>query len=454
MRISIILAALLLSPAALGATFYVPDDYASIQEAITWSESGDTIIVRPGLYAENIDFLGKGLLVTSEQGPEVTIIDGRKLGSVAVFINGEGSDAVLEGFTLTNGNGTEGINGVRFGGGVFCENTSPRIRNNIIRGNDCATIYGHGGGISCKDFFSSPVIESNRIFDNAAGYYGGGIHCFDTAFAKLSNNIVYGNSAVEGGGIACYDAHATEIYNNTITMNAAARGGGIYNGWFSSGLVANSILWNNTASPGKEIYIDTFMEPSYLSIDHSNVDGGKASIYVEAGCTLDWGEGMIDADPLFIEASAHDFHLYLDSPCMNTGNSSIPGLPEEDFEGDPRVAFGVVDMGADEFHIHLYHTGVTSPGGSAKIKITGWSLTAPVVLWVGSGLLDVPLHSTVGDWYLEFPVIFTASLGSIPNNGVYVFPYLFSPGFPAPWDIPVQALCGYQLTNPDVLHVK
>jgi len=49
----------LLTAAALPATRYVPDDYPAIQAAIVAAADGDTILVRPGRYVENIDFGGE-----------------------------------------------------------------------------------------------------------------------------------------------------------------------------------------------------------------------------------------------------------------------------------------------------------------------------------------------------------------------------------------------------------
>ena len=83
-------------------------DYLSLEPEV---EAGDEVVVRPGTYEERIDFLGKAITVRSEQGPDVTVIDGGSpsnpdRGSVVVFENGEGPDSVLDGFTLTNGTGT------------------------------------------------------------------------------------------------------------------------------------------------------------------------------------------------------------------------------------------------------------------------------------------------------------------------------------------------------------
>ena len=96
---------------AFSEIIYVPDDFQTIQEAIDNSADGDSVIVRSGIYMENINFLGKAITVKSEGGPDVTIIDGSNAvypdsGNVVLFINGEGFDSVLEGFTITGGAGS------------------------------------------------------------------------------------------------------------------------------------------------------------------------------------------------------------------------------------------------------------------------------------------------------------------------------------------------------------
>ena len=69
MRTIILLIVIILTPSlGLSDTLYVPDDYLTIQEAIDAAVNGDTVLVAPGTYAENIDFKGKAITVTSEQG--------------------------------------------------------------------------------------------------------------------------------------------------------------------------------------------------------------------------------------------------------------------------------------------------------------------------------------------------------------------------------------------------
>jgi len=54
-------------------THVVPDDYATIQQAIDDSNDGDVIIVDPGTYSENINFSGKNIVLTSADpnNPEI-----------------------------------------------------------------------------------------------------------------------------------------------------------------------------------------------------------------------------------------------------------------------------------------------------------------------------------------------------------------------------------------------
>src|SRR5262245_27769659 len=94
----------------------VPSDQPTIQAAINVATNGDTVLVAPGTYRENINFGGKAITVTSESGPRDTIIDGGNVDSVVIFTSGEGRRSIINGFTLQNGS----ANSNRFleGGGV------------------------------------------------------------------------------------------------------------------------------------------------------------------------------------------------------------------------------------------------------------------------------------------------------------------------------------------------
>src|SRR5215470_16851505 len=110
-------------------TFRVPSDRLTIQSAINDATDGDTVLVAPGTYSENIDFSGKAITVTSESGPQDTIIDAGNADSVVSFTSGEGRDSVLNGFTLKNGRPPSTRSPE--GGGIRIQGSSPTITNNV-----------------------------------------------------------------------------------------------------------------------------------------------------------------------------------------------------------------------------------------------------------------------------------------------------------------------------------
>ncbi len=94
-----------LQQSANAATYYVPDDYSTIQEAVDASWGGDTVVVRAGVYTgegnKNI-LIDKILTVKSESGPEDTIIDCEGDGRGFHFSNVT-NETVLDGFQIING---------------------------------------------------------------------------------------------------------------------------------------------------------------------------------------------------------------------------------------------------------------------------------------------------------------------------------------------------------------
>jgi hypothetical protein len=216
--------------------------------------------------------------------------------------------------------------------------------------------------------------------------------------------------------------------------------------WESTPTIVNTIFWRNLAPNGKEIALTSTTNPSTCTISYSDVDGGQTSCYVEAGCTLNWGAGMITADPAFGDPGNGDFHIKYTSPCMDTGDNAAPSLPAEDFEGDVRVFNATVDMGADEFHTHLYYLGSVEPGKMIGIRVAGFP-SAPVLLGLGTTILDPPQATPYGDLYLGFPIK-QFNLGPIPADGILSFnakvPAVWNPGE----EKPLQALVG-PLGNPN-----
>ncbi len=179
-------------------------DFTTIQEGINASVDGDTVLVYPGTYYENIAFNGKeitlaSLYLTTQDKSYIhnTIIDGNQNGSCVRIMSGEDESTILCGFTVQNGFANE--SGMyKGGGGIYIKHSNPKIFNCIIENNKA---HG-GGGIACwySDFF----ISGTTIRNNYAYGSGGGISLIYDAtitFDPINKNNIFLNYSAYGSDI-------------------------------------------------------------------------------------------------------------------------------------------------------------------------------------------------------------------------------------------------------------
>ncbi len=345
----------------IGSKLLVPGQHPNIQAAIDAAGDYDTVLVAPGTYTgpgnRDIDFRGKPVMLRSENGPGNCIIDCNgteyEPHSGFLFHSLEDADSVLDGFTITNGC-LSGFPGPDSGGGIYCYNSSPTIRNCIITGNSAD--WGTGGGIYC--YRSDPTIINCTISGNSAEYDGGGISCEKYSNPTIINCIITGNSAgIAGGGISCERGSNLTIANCTLAENYAANGNALacdfYKQQYPSILqLTNCILWDG----GNEIWNN---DNSTIDITYSNVQTGWPGTgnidvdpcFVSPGCWADSNDPNIIVEPnapnaIWIEG---DYHLYPFSLCINAGDPNYIVTPgETNLDGSPRIIAGRIDMGAYE----------------------------------------------------------------------------------------------------------
>ncbi|MFH1110548.1 MAG: choice-of-anchor Q domain-containing protein [Planctomycetota bacterium] len=380
--------------AASSVRRYVPSAYSTIQAAIDVAVNGDTVVVAPGIYHENLRFNGKLVTVTGTAPGDAevvaaTILHGTSAGPVVTFVGSETADARLIGFTITGGFAPQG-------GGIRCSGAKPVIRNCSIVANragahggglyDCdgtianCTIaqnyvdFGFGGGLNnCDGNIHNCIIQDNAsrfgaglyecdgviqgcsVIGNAANVSGGGIAFCDGTITRCR---VSGNSAGNSGG-ALYNCSAT-VRDCVVSGNSAALSGGgfdycdgainnvtiVGNRTTSTnfgGAVANSsaamtgcILWDNT----NPFWYYSFPYPTYSAWPGTPFDGNIIDDpqFVSPGHWDDkgrWTEG--------------DYHLSSVSPCIDAGDPGFaPAFSETDLDGKPRISRCRVDMGAYE----------------------------------------------------------------------------------------------------------
>ena len=338
------------------AELNVPSQYPTIQSAIDASVNGNKIIVQPGRYYENIIFKGKNIILTSTDPNnlsivESTIIDGNRpanpdKSSVVTFANSETKNAVIQGFTITGGYGTLnnslGVN-LHWGGGIYCLNSSPTIKGNIITENHGPMNRedGYGGGIGCVS--SNAIITGNIIKSNDT-FAGGGISVYSSQ-PRVFSNLIYDNQAVAGGGVVLL--YGGLLLNNTITNNGAQIGGNIFarpNVGSGNNMIVNNIICNAQNAGG--LYWDATSE--YNAIAYNNIWGNADGDYPD-GLNQTGVNHNISQDPMLADVNNNDFHLNPYSPCINAGTNSYTTTGEKDIDGQPRVLSSYIDIGADEF---------------------------------------------------------------------------------------------------------
>jgi parallel beta-helix repeat protein len=231
----------------LGKTIYVDDDkqdypdadYEIIQHAIHAASPGDTIIVYPGTYKEQVDVNRK----LSLKGIDYPVIDGFGSGHTITMSAG---GCVFDGFKVTNSGGKDSA-------GIYVRSEDNIIKNNIVNSHDyygiylyhsiCNTIINNTANSNGDHGISLKYSEKNTIANNTAKRtrnYKYGIHLY-----RSNNNVVTNNNVSNNyDGIRLYDSSNNTIISNTANSNSKV---GIY----LLGSEKNRII-NNTANSNKD----------------------------------------------------------------------------------------------------------------------------------------------------------------------------------------------------------
>ena len=236
----------------------VPDDFPTIQKAINNASSGDTILVKPGNYTENI-VVNKSITLTSTSGAENTLIQAAS--SFAPIIYVTSSNAIISGFTLKSSTmgyaiaikvedavnvSISDVNGAYVQWGLYFSNASlcrvsstalvhvvsdgihlDHSRNNTF--NNCSVIgafYGVNLGDSHNNTFQSLHVSScsynvwvlsssNSLFKEStisdAGYHG--------FLVQFSDSLTILNCTIANcgrNGIDTFDSSNVQLINNTF----------------------------------------------------------------------------------------------------------------------------------------------------------------------------------------------------------------------------------------------
>jgi hypothetical protein len=412
-------------------------------------------------YSINVDFLnnhiygndvsdnGGGMAITSfdVNSNTVVFIEGNTISENTAYTAGgiwsRSMDLGSVSLSLFNNAFTD--NTVSSGGGGINLNTwggaaTLTIMENLFDGN----IAGGGAGIIAASHSGGTLdldLSRNTFRDNISNGSGGAmsVSAYDSnskADLNLSNNLIYGGSAVySGGGIWLYTSNggtlSADLCHSTVTNNTAGWGGGLCadtEAGHTTAICRNSILWGNSIT-------DTAKNASKTSV---KLDLYHCCLGSSLGGYNDKG-GNLNINPIFLAPSMGNYHLSPTSLLIDNGQ--FIESANYDIDGDLRPrGWGRYDIGTDEAD-PIYHFAGGDFDGDGKTDIAVWRplngkwFIKDIAIQTWGALGDIPVpgdyngdgitelavwRSSNGKWFIKGTAIQTwGALGDIPVPGDY-----------------------------------
>ncbi len=330
--------------------------FRTIQKGINIAQTLDTVQVGAGTYDESV--ILKDCVTVQGEGRDVTKIrPGAEDKTIEAL---DISCAVVDSLSIYGS----------YGRSVFCERSSPVIRNCAILGNP--TPVSAPGGMYFHNSFN-PVVEKCLI-TRGGNTPSGIIEIRGYSRSRFDANRIEGNV---GGTdmIYCSSDGSHDMKNQpSFTNNIISNNSRFYriinlvdsDAVFSCNTIADNlqiIFYLATATPGSHPWINKCIiwGNSSNSIEYILPINSCLSVANPA-------IGNISVDPKFINAAAKDYHLAINSPCIDAGlfNMGASILPSFDFDGNNRPMDGnldgsaVCDMGAYEYISPVDHFDISA----------------------------------------------------------------------------------------------
>jgi predicted outer membrane repeat protein len=462
----------------------------TIQAGVDAAAYTDTVLLASGTYTgvgnRDVDFKGKAITISSQDGPAATVIDCENLGRGFIFLSGEAEGSVLSGVTITNGSADEG-------GAVYAWIAKPTILDNIISNNTATTngggIFVYGAVVTASPArIAGNIITGNIVTGSPGNRRGGGLWVNSTDII-IEHNTISWNTANEGGGVWLSGDSDNIFRDNVITNNTAqTSGGGVYVSGYSPIIEDNSIENNDAGSWGGGMYADGssgivdrcvmagntagflgggvyFFEGtptlrngtmvgntgsgavvgagSTLSVEKSIISFNNTSAVLcfsgsvvttscsdlygntsDALCGIDGGHNF-SLDPLFCDGPS-DYHISPDSPCT-AENSPCGELVGALPECNPAGVFDGPQ--AARTVLHQNYPNPFNPTTTIRYEIAGAGGHVTLAVYDVDGRLVATLvdeHQTFGVKYVTWNG--ENSTGERVASGVYFY-RLTAPGF-------------------------
>ncbi len=349
-------------------TRWVPQDYATIQAAVTACVSGDTVLIADGTYTgvgnRDITFPAiDSITIRSASGPGACIIDCDLQAQAFILKTPSPGSAIFQGLTIREGKletttwpcygrggaiyvGSSDVTldncifedcvSVQFGGAVGIIGGTTLISN--CRFTECLIApAGYGGGLAIVQ--SDLTLIDCQFGGNRCTGFGGGAYLAgvrgDVSRCRFDNNI---STQGFGGGLSVNECSAAlTISNCGFEANRAVEGSAIHSDNSSSHFDSCSAAYNILVGGCGGMNITGDSKPSLrnciffsnggneIASETGNPPVSYSNIFLPSGVYP--GTGNINEDPVFVSVPTSDLYLsQTSSPCINAGSGPASDL--------------------------------------------------------------------------------------------------------------------------------
>ncbi len=305
-----------------------PTAYDTLPPALTTAQPGDQVWVAAGTYMGNFTLALEVEMYGGFAGTETelnqrdwiineTTLDANGSGTVVTAPPGATEATRIDGFTITNGDETNG-------GGLSVVDSSPTITNNTVTGN---FVLEKGGGLYLSG--SAATVESNTFSGNHAVHNGGGggVYLVDSSPMIRNNAITNNTVGFPAGGSAPPDDHSPR--GTGAMLPGPPPGGGLHiRGNSSPWVIDNVISGNQGANSGGGVagYLDAGGSPTItgntISGNAARFWGGGLNVYADVGASVTITHNTINGNSVYWSGYGGGLHV---SGSATVANNTIAG---------------------------------------------------------------------------------------------------------------------------------
>lgn len=326
----------------------------SIKKAIDLAQSGDTVLIKSGVYNEHGIIVTKAIVLKGENFP---VIDGQNAHQILTV---ESDDVVIEGMVFRNS-----------GSSSYLDISALKIsksRNVTVRGN------------RFKDnFFAIHSMESpNGILINNEILSGGrqgmkfanGIHCWKTSNMRIENNVVSGhrdgiylefvtNSIIKDNksiGNKRYGLHFMFSHDNTYTHNQISKNGAGVAVMYSNRVIMRQNVFSGNW--GNAAYGILLKEIHDSIIEDNRFEQNTIAIFAESTNRIQMKNNQFIKNgwAIQLQSSASDVNITRNNFIGNTFDVSTNGrLTSNKFDSNYWDKYEGYDLNRDGFGDIPYH---------------------------------------------------------------------------------------------------